>query len=105
MDTPVIATIQDPSASSKTKALQLYQNYPNPFNPNTIINYELPITNFVDLSIFNVLGEKVVTLVSENQKAGYYQVEWDPGYLASGVYIYKITAGEFQDVKKMMLLR
>jgi aminopeptidase N len=105
MDTPVIATIQDPSASSKTKALQLYQNYPNPFNPNTIINYELPLTTFVDLSIFNVLGEKVETLVSENQRAGYYQVEWDGQDMAAGVYIYKITAGEFQDVKKMMLLR
>jgi len=83
----------------------LKQNYPNPFNPKTIINYELPITNDVDLSIYNLLGQKVVTLVSEKQKAGYHQVEWNASGFASGIYYYSIKAGEFQDVKKMVLLR
>jgi hypothetical protein len=84
---------------------QLKQNYPNPFNPKTIINYELPITKNVDLSIYNILGEKVVTLISARKEAGYHQVEWNASGIASGVYYYMINAGEFQDVKKMILLR
>jgi photosystem II stability/assembly factor-like uncharacterized protein len=83
----------------------LAQNYPNPFNPTTIINYELPITNYVELSIYNTLGQKVAILVSQRQDAGYYKVQWDARGLASGVYYYKIKAGEFRDVKKMILLR
>jgi hypothetical protein len=83
----------------------LSQNYPNPFNPNTIINYELPITNDVHLSIYNQIGQKIVTLVNEKQRAGYHQVEWNAGQLSSGVYYYLMRAGEFVDVKKMVLLR
>jgi hypothetical protein len=86
-------------------AFELTQNYPNPFNPKTDINYELPITNYVDLSVYNLLGQKVATLVNEQQKAGYHQVEWDASGFSSGIYYYKIEAGEFQDVKKMVLLR
>jgi len=83
----------------------LNQNYPNPFNPKTIINYELPTTLIVDLSIYNVLGQKVVTLVSEKQKAGFHRVEWDASDLPSGIYYYRINTGNFQDVKKMILLK
>jgi hypothetical protein len=84
---------------------RLNQNYPNPFNPKTIINYELPITNEVKLSIFNLTGQKVATLVQETQRAGYHQVEWDASGFASGVYYYRIEAGEFVGVKKMVLIR
>jgi len=83
----------------------LMQNYPNPFNPKTVINYQLPITNYVDLSIYNMLGQKVAVLVSEKQSAGSYQVEWDATGFASGVYFYILQAGDFRDVKKMVLLR
>jgi hypothetical protein len=83
----------------------LSQNYPNPFNPSTIINYELPITKYVELTIYDILGQKVKTLVSKNQQAGYYQVEWDASGFASGVYYYQIRAGEFWDLKKMVLIR
>ncbi len=83
----------------------LEQNHPNPFNPTTKINYELPITNYVHLSVYNLLGQKLVTLVGEKQNAGYHQVEWDASGFASGVYFYRIEAGEFVDVKKMILLR
>jgi hypothetical protein len=83
----------------------LFQNYPNPFNPKTNINYELPITNFIELSIYDLLGEKVATLVSEKQNSGYHQVEWDASGFASGIYYYKINAGSFQSVKKMILLK
>jgi hypothetical protein len=85
--------------------ITLLQNYPNPFNPATIINYELPITNNVELSVYNLLGQEVVTLVSKIQKAGHYQVEWDGSEFPSGVYLYILTAGKEQVVKKMMLLR
>ncbi len=83
----------------------LSQNYPNPFNPKTIINYELLIINDVDLSVYNLLGQKVATLVSERKEAGYHQVEWDASGFATGIYYYRIVAGEFREVKKMVLLK
>jgi hypothetical protein len=85
---------------------ELGNAFPNPFNPKTIINYELPITNFVDLSIYNSLGQKVVTLISEKQDSGQYQVEWDATGFASGVYYYRLsTSAEFAQTKKLILLR
>jgi len=88
----------------------LEQNYPNPFNPITIINYQLPISNYVELSVYNLLGEKVVTLDSGKKAAGHHQVEWDGTdhsgqSVSSGVYIYQIIAGEYVQSNKMMLLR
>jgi len=96
--------IQNPE-SVLPASYELNQNYPNPFNPTTKINYELPITNDVNLSVYNLLGQKVVTLVNEQKKAGYHQVAWDASGFASGIYYYRIQAGEFQDVKKMLLLK
>jgi hypothetical protein len=87
------------------KSFALHQNYPNPFNPVTMINYQLPVINDVELSVYNLLGQKVATLVNERQQAGYHNVEWDASGFASGVYYYRLEAGEFQDVKKMILLR
>jgi len=83
----------------------LHQNYPNPFNPTTIINYELPISSFVELNIYNTIGQKVATRVSENLQAGYHQVEWEASGFSSGIYFYQIKAGGFQAVRKMILLR
>jgi hypothetical protein len=87
------------------EAFYLGQNYPNPFNPKTTITYELPTTNYVELSIYNLLGQKVAILVSEKQQAGKHSIEWDASLLASGIYYYMLRAGEFKDVKKMVLLR
>jgi hypothetical protein len=107
---PVSLTVE-PSAINTDQLLgipkeyNLSQNFPNPFNPKTIINYELPITNFVELTIYNLLGQKVITLINEHQNAGYHQIEWEASDFASGIYYYKINAGDFQDVKKMILLR
>lgn len=84
---------------------KLGQNYPNPFNPTTAIGYQLSTASDVELSIYNILGEKVVTLVSERKAAGYHQIEWNAGNFPSGVYYYVIKAGAFQDVKKMILVR
>jgi hypothetical protein len=88
-----------------SKKFTLSQNYPNPFNPRTIINYELPITNYVDLSVFNLLGQNVATLVNEHQQAGYHQVEWDASGFASGIYYYRIEAGNFTETRKMIYLK
>jgi predicted phosphodiesterase len=87
------------------ESFKLYQNYPNPFNPSTMITYELPVTAEVELSIYNQLGQKVTTLVSERQEAGSYLREWDTTYQATGIYFYRIKAGKFVDVKKMALIR
>jgi hypothetical protein len=85
---------------------QLMQNYPNPFNSKTMINYELPITNYVEINIYNLLGQKVTTIVSERQPAREHQVEWDASGFASGVYLYRIiTDTGYMETKKMMLLR
>jgi hypothetical protein len=101
----LISDVQDRGVSLLPKKQISHQNYPNPFNPKTIINYELPITNYVDISIYNLLGQKVATLVNERQQAGFHQVEWDASRFSSGVYYYRLEVGQFQEVKKMILLR
>ena len=90
----------------------LSQNYPNPFNPVTKINYELPasrhggrVTNYAKLVVYDVTGKEVVTLVNEKQSPGTYQVEFDAGSLTSGVYFYRLTAGDFSDTKRMLLVK
>ncbi len=83
----------------------LYQNYPNPFNPNTEIKFSLPQADDVRLEIFNIMGQRVATLVDSRFEAGYHSVLWDAGDAASGVYLYRIKAGEFVDTKKMILLK
>jgi len=83
----------------------LKQNYPNPFNPRTIINYELPITNYVELNIYNINGQKVATIVSGKQNVGFHSVEWDASGIASGVYYYRLVAGEYVATKKLVLTK
>jgi len=88
----------------------LQQNYPNPFNPSTVIAYQLPQNEFVNLEIYNALGEKVRTLVNETQDSGKYDVVWDGknnfgNQLSSGIYLYRLTAGNYVKVMKMVLLR
>lgn len=86
-------------------SFSLKQNYPNPFNPSTVISYQLPVISDVEVSIFNLLGQKVVTLVSEKQNAGQHRVQWNASGFASGIYYYSLKAGEFQQVRKMVLLK
>jgi len=94
-----------PSASNLPYTYELKHNYPNPFNPSTVISWQLAVGSHVELTIYNILGENVATLLSERQKAGYHSFEWNASGFASGVYYYKLEAGEFQQVKKMVLLR
>ena len=84
---------------------ELKQNYPNPFNPITTIEYSLPTSEKVELIIYDALGRKVVTLVNAKQVAGEYSIQVQIPKIASGVYFYKISAGKFQKVKKMLLIK
>ena len=81
------------------------QNYPNPFNPSTTISYQLPQDRVVSLKIYDVLGKEIATLVHEKQFAGKYEVTWDASGVASGVYFYRLEAGNFISTKKLVLLR
>ena len=81
------------------------QNFPNPFNPQTVISYQLPENGHVTLKIYDVLGKEVATLVNEYKEAGYHDVEFSATNLSSGVYFYKLQAGNFVSTKKMLLAR
>ncbi len=83
----------------------LGQNYPNPFNPVTIISYALPANNFVTLNIYNLLGQQVATLVHEIQGAGWHEVSFDASSLPSGIYMYRIQAGEYSELKKLVVMK
>ena len=84
---------------------ELKQNYPNPFNPSTKISYALPKEGIVSLKIYDVLGKEVATLVNENKLAGYYEVEFNASSFASGLYFYKIEAGNFAETRRMLLIK
>jgi hypothetical protein len=83
----------------------LEQNYPNPFNPSTTINYGISERSFVELRIYDILGREVELILNEEQDAGYYNIEFNANNLASGVYFYKLTAGEFIETEKMILMK
>jgi len=84
---------------------QLFQNYPNPFNPLTIIKYQILETSFVTIKVFDVLGNEVETLVDKETPAGIYQVYFDGIKQSSGIYFYKLLAGNFVETKKLVLLK
>lgn len=83
----------------------LHQNYPNPFNPVTYIIFELPKTEFVNITLYNTLGQEVKTLLNENKTAGSYKIDFDASFLSSGTYFYRITAGSYAETKKMVLVK
>jgi hypothetical protein len=81
------------------------QNYPNPFNPATVIGYQLSVNSFVSLKVYDLLGNEVRTLVNEYKRAGSYEADFDASGLSSGIYYYQLKAGEFNQVKKMLLVK
>ena len=83
----------------------LDQNYPNPFNPGTTIGFTLPRASHVTLSVFNMVGEEITTLVFGEFGPGNYTTRWDAEGIASGVYFYRIQAGDVVETKKLLLLR
>ncbi|MCH7964221.1 MAG: aryl-sulfate sulfotransferase [Bacteroidetes bacterium] len=104
-------TVLSVTAEYITNEFVLEQNYPNPFNPSTTIRYSMPIQSRVKLIIYNSIGENIAELINSNQSAGSYEVSWDAGNVASGIYFYSIRAipvnGKeiFQSVSKMILLK
>jgi photosystem II stability/assembly factor-like uncharacterized protein len=87
------------------KEIVLYNNYPNPFNPSTHIEFQIADFGFVSLKVYDVFGREVATLVNESKTAGSYTVEFDAGSFAGGYYFYRLESGDFQQVKKMLLLK
>ncbi len=83
----------------------LFQNYPNPFNPETIIRFEVPVSSFVNLTIYNAVGEKVATLINQQMEIGIYLWNFNASNLPSGIYIYRLNAGDQVFTKKMMLIK
>lgn len=88
----------------------LHPNYPNPFNPATMIQFDLPVNSNVELAIYNILGQKVITLLDDKYSAGSYEVQWNGvnaggERVSSGVYFYRLTAGSFTQARKMMLIK
>ncbi|MHB9011475.1 MAG: choice-of-anchor Q domain-containing protein [Ignavibacteriaceae bacterium] len=87
------------------KQFSLGQNYPNPFNPTTTISFSLPVDSKVELDVYNTIGQRVANLANGEMQAGYHNVEFNASRLASGIYFYRITAGSFNEVKKLILLK
>ena len=98
------SNIVEVSLSAPTK-FSLEQNYPNPFNPGTTIKYSIAKDSFVTMKLYNIVGEEVATLVNEEKPAGYYQIKFDASNLASGVYFYTLSTGNFRETKKLVLLK
>ncbi len=98
-------TIVSVDDENKPVVFNLAQNYPNPFNPSTTIEYSIPKASNVTIAVFNILGEKVADLVNEEKSSGNYKVQFNGNGLASGIYIYKLTAGNFTQIKKLTLLK
>jgi len=84
---------------------KVYDNYPNPFNPSTNIRFELPRASNVTVKVFNLLGQVVASILSEHKEAGVYTVPFNASSLSSGVYFYRVEAGNFVDVKQMLLIK
>ncbi|MCU7503023.1 MAG: T9SS type A sorting domain-containing protein [Ignavibacteria bacterium] len=94
-----------PYNGNMPQSYSMSQNFPNPFNPSTIITYSLPRQSFVELKVFDTIGREISTLVSKEQSAGEYKVQFDASSLPSGMYIYSIQAGEFRASKKLLLIK
>ena len=84
---------------------KLHQNYPNPFNPVTNINFDIPKDGLVSIKVYDITGKEISTLVNQSVQAGSYNIEFDASSYSSGTYFYKITSGDFSDVKKMLLIK
>ena len=103
--TAPVTRIEEYTHDHVVQNFQLKQNYPNPFNPKTVISWQLPKISHVDLSVYNILGQKLATLVLEKQRAGHHEILFNGENFPTGIYIYRIQANEWGDFKKMMLIK
>ncbi|HYQ85625.1 MAG TPA: T9SS type A sorting domain-containing protein [Bacteroidota bacterium] len=104
-ETPIRLRLSPAVVADMPKTFALYQNYPNPFNPSTTIRYDLPKSVSVTLKIYNILGQEVATLADDVQEAGFKSAVWNANNIATGVYLYRLVAGTFTEVRKMMILK
>jgi hypothetical protein len=104
-----VSSVDDQGFNIVPDKFELRQNYPNPFNPRTIIQYAIRDRQFVTLKVYDVLGNEVTKLVDEFRNAGSYEVVFEPSSInhrtASGIYFYRLQAGDYADTKKMVLLK
>ena len=100
-----IATSMEYESDANPQKFQLYQNYPNPFNPSTKISFNLPESEHVVLTVFDILGKKVRTIVNESLNAGFHEIEFNAGQLPGSVYFYRLQAGESIQTRKFILLK
>jgi hypothetical protein len=103
--TEKVSTSIDENLTTLPVEYALNQNYPNPFNPTTTIRYQLPQAGHVTLVVYNILGQQVASLVDGQISAGIHSVAFDANRLASGVYLYRIQAGNYVEVRKMLLIK
>lgn len=100
-----VVGVESESNSQLPKSFELSQNYPNPFNPETKINYAIPKEGLVSIKVYDILGKEVITLQDGFKEAGFYSVSFDGRALASGIYFYRLTSGNFTSTKKFILLK
>ena len=99
-----IVNVDKPQESFPSK-FSLFNNYPNPFNPTTVIRYNLPEDSYVQLKVFDILGNEVMILVNEERKIGFHEIRFDGTGLTSGIYLYNLQTSKFTKTKKMILIR
>jgi hypothetical protein len=100
-----LTEIKDQELLTKPSNFNLEQNYPNPFNPSTKISWQIPVSSWQTLKVYDVLGNEVATLADEYNHAGNYEVDFEATKLSSGIYFYRLQAGNFINTKKMILLK
>jgi len=103
IDVGFTTAVEEVAGVQIPEGFDLAQNYPNPFNPSTTIRYSLPQSSFVTLKIYNLLGKEIESLVSGQKPAGEYEIHWTTKDLPSGIYLYRLKAGEYIETRKFIL--
>ena len=97
--------VESDGESKNPVGFSLSQNYPNPFNAMTVIEYEVPAGGQATLAVYNLVGQRLATLVEKRQQPGYRSIIWDASDFSSGVYFYRLTAGDFTEARRMILVK
>jgi hypothetical protein len=101
----LVTSNEEELSSNKPQSYELNQNYPNPFNPSTVISYSLPVASDVTLNVYNLTGQLIANIDQGSRQAGIHNINFNAGHLSSGVYIYRLTAGNIVLTKKMTLIK